>query len=191
MALHRLREQADVVAVRELFTTALPMKAERVSLIEARQFNDFVRNRRTMNLKCPPKSIDPNQQTNLMHTALQRCRIALQEKVGWKLPASGGGKTKTLELSPPAASMLTCFYPAFLIRNSAQEHSNFLHTLTDTRWELPEYSEYERAVCHQHNGEIAVMAPFWAEFFDVLQRRDIQGETLTHPPTHKPTHTSV
>ena len=39
------------------------------------------------------------------------------------------------------------FYPAFLIRNSAQEHSNFLHTLTDTRWELPEYSEYERAVC--------------------------------------------
>jgi hypothetical protein len=180
MALHRLREQADVVAVRELFGTALPMKAERVSLIEARQFNDFVRNRRAMNLKCPPKSIDPNQQTNLMHTALQRCRIALQEKVGWKLPASGGGKTKTLELSPPAESMLSGFYPAFLIRNSAQEHSNFLHTLTDTRWELPEYSEYERAVCQQHNGEIAVMAPFWAEFFDVAT--NVAGEDSASDP---------
>jgi hypothetical protein len=180
MALHRLREQTDVLAVRELWEYELPMKAERVSLVEARQFNDFVKNRRAMNLKCPPKSIDPNQQTNLMHTALQRCRLSLQEKVGWKIPPSGGGKTRTLELRPRAESLLSGFYPAFLIRNGAEEHRNFLHTLTDTRWELPEFSEYERAVCHESNGEISVMAPFWAEFFDVAT--NVAGEDSASDP---------
>jgi hypothetical protein len=180
MALHRLREQADIQAVSQLFAAELPMQAKRLSFVQARQFNEFVKNRRAMQFKCPPKSIDPNQQTNLMHTALQRCRVALQEKVGWKLPASGGGKIKTLELRPEAQSLLSGFYPAFMIRNADQEHSNFLHTLIETRWEMPEYAEYERAVCNENNGEIAVMAPFWAEYFDVAT--NVAGEDSASDP---------
>jgi hypothetical protein len=64
MVLHRLREQTDVQAVTEIFAHELPMKAMQITLIEARQFNDFVKNRRVMNLKCPPKSIDTNQQNS-------------------------------------------------------------------------------------------------------------------------------
>jgi hypothetical protein len=180
MALHRLREQADVHAINLLFADELPMNAQRLSLVEARQFNEFVKNRRAMKFKCPPKSIDPNQQTNLMHTALQRCRVALQEKVGWKLPASGGGKIKTLELRPQAKSLLSGFYPAFMIRNTDQEHRNFLQSLIETRWELPEYAEYERAVCNENHGEIAVMAPFWAEYFDVAT--NVAGEDSASDP---------
>jgi hypothetical protein len=145
MALHRLREQADVQAVTQLFAGELPMKAQRLSFVEARQFNEFVKNRRAMQFKCPAKSIDPNQQTNLLHTSLQRCRLALQEKVGWKLPASGGGKIKTLELRPQAQSLLSGFYPAFMIRNTDQEHSNFLQSLIETRWEMP--ASKQEATC--------------------------------------------
>jgi hypothetical protein len=180
MALHRLREQTDVQAVTEIFAHELPMKAMQVTLIEARQFNDYVKNRRVMNLKCPPKSIDTNQQTNLMHTALQRCRLDLQENVGWKLPASTGGKTKVLELRPAAQSLISGFYPAFLMRSSAQVHKKFLENLTETRWELPEFSEYERTVCHQVNGEITVMSPFWAEFFDIAT--NVAGEDSASDP---------
>lgn len=63
--------------------------------------------------------------------------------------------------------MLSGFYPAFMIRNTDQEHSSFLQSLIETRWEMPEYAEYERVVCNENHGDIAVMAPFWAEFFDV------------------------
>jgi hypothetical protein len=173
-------EQADVQAVTQLFAGELPIKAQRLSFVEARQFNEFVKNRRAMQFKCPAKSIDPNQQTNLMHTSLQRCRLALQEKVGWKLPASGGGKIKTLELRPQAQSLLSGFYPAFMIRNTDQEYSNFLQSLIETRWEMPEYAEYERAVCNENHGEIAVMAPFWAEYFDVAT--NVAGEDSASDP---------
>jgi hypothetical protein len=98
MALHRLREPAGIKAITELFDVKLPMKAERLSLVEARQFNGFVRNRKAMSWKCPAKSTDTNQQTNLMHTSLRQCRLALQESVGWNLPASSGGITNTLEV---------------------------------------------------------------------------------------------
>jgi hypothetical protein len=174
MALHRLREPADVRAIAELFDAQLPMKVERLSLIEARQFNDFVRTRKAMKWKCPPKSVDPNQQTNMMHAGLRQCRLALQESVGWKLPPSSGGITRTLELKPQAQSLLSGFFPAFLMRDRAQQQSSFLQTLIETQWELLEFAEYERAACHDNNGEIAVMAPFWAELFDVAT--NVAGE---------------
>jgi hypothetical protein len=163
-------EQADVQAGTHLFAGELPMKAQRLSLVEARQFNKFVKNRRAMKFKCPPKSIDPNQQTNLMHTALQRCRLALQEKVGWKLPAIGGGKIKTLELRPQAQSLLSGFYPAFMIRNTDQEHSNFLQSLIETRWEMPEYASMS-ALCATKTTE------------KLLSWRLFGQNFLTWPPT--------
>jgi len=180
MALHRLREQADVNAISEIYACELPKKAMYVDLVEARQFNDFIKTRRAMNLKCPPKSIDVYQQTNLMHTALRQCRLALQERVGWKLPASTNGKVRVLELRPSAQSLLSGFYPSFMIRNNAVEHKNFVQGLTETPWELSENAEYTRTVCHELNGEISVMAPFWAEFFDVAN--NVAGEDSASDP---------
>jgi hypothetical protein len=180
MALHRLRNQNDVQAVTELFDERLPYDRTRVNFVEARQFNEFVKNRKAMQFKCPEKSIDPNQQTNLMHTALQQCKNTLQENIGWKLPASGGGKRYTLELRPKAESLLNGFYPTFLSRSANVQHNNFLQTLLDTRWELSEYAEFERAVCHENHGEISVMAPFWAEFFDVAN--NVAGEDSSNDP---------
>jgi hypothetical protein len=180
MALHRLREPADVQAISEIFDVQLPNQAQTLSLVEAQQFNDFVRNRKAISFKCPPKSTDTNQQTNLMHTALRQCRVALQESVGWKLPASSGGITRTLEVRPQAYSLLSGFYPAFLLRNKEQEHRTFLDTLIDTPWELPEFAQFERAVCHEYNSEISVMAPFWAEMFDVAT--NVAGEDSSSDP---------
>jgi len=180
MALHRLREQADVNAISEIYACELPKKALYVDLVEARQFNDFIKTRRAMNLKCPPKSIDVYQQTNLMHTALRQCRLALQERVGWKLPATTHGKVRVLELRPSAQSLLSGFYPSFMIRNNAVEHKNFVQVLTETPWELSENAEYTRTVCHELNGEISVMAPFWAEFFDVAN--NVAGEDSASDP---------
>jgi hypothetical protein len=96
------------------------------------------------------------------------------------LPASTGGKTKVLELRPAAQSLIIGFYPAFLMRSSAQVHKKFLENLTETRWELPEFSEYERTVCHEVNGEITVMAPFWEAFFDVAT--NVAGKDIASDP---------
>ena len=83
-------------------------------------------------------------------------------------------------LFPQAQSLLSGFFPPFLSRNKEKEHRTFLDTLIETRWELPEFAKYERAVCHEDNGEISVMAPFWAEFFDVAT--NVAGEDSASDP---------
>ena len=181
MALHRLRSPAgDVQAVSEMFGVLLPRQAERVSFVEAKQFNEFVRNRKALSWKCKPTAVDWQAQTNFMHSAMRQCRNGLQEKIGWEVPASLGGITKTLELQPRAQSMLSGFFPAFLFRDRAAEHKTFLDTLLDTKWTLSEFAEYERAVCQDVNGDVTVMAPFWAELFDV--GTNVAGEDSAMDP---------
>ena len=180
MALHRLRAPAEVQAVSELFAHELPHAAQHVSLVQAKQFNDFVRSRNAISWKCPAKSVDWQLQTNTMHAALRQCKLALQEKLGWTLPASAGGFTKTLEIQPSALSMLAGFYPSFMFRDRAGEHKTFLDTLLDTRWERSDFAEFERAVCYEANGDISVMAPFWAELFDVAT--NVAGEDSASDP---------
>ena len=178
MALHRLRTPEHVQAMSELYAHELPRAALQLSFVQARQFNEFVRTRTALAWKCPAKSLEWQVQTNQMHAALRQCKLALQQKVGWKLPASAGGFTKTLELKPQALSLLSGFYPSFMFREEG--YSNFLDKLLDTQWERAEFAEFARAICYDAGGEVSVMAPSWAEHFDVAT--NVAGEDSVNDP---------
>lgn len=180
MALHKIRDSADVQAMSDIFAQELPRQLERLSFLEANQFNEFVESRKLINFKCPPKNINYQQETNQHHTNLRQCKESLQEQIGWSIPRRAGGITNKLDLAPPVESMLSGFYPAFLLRDRDKEDKTFLDTLVDTSWYLSEFAAYERAVCVKQDNEFSVIAPFWAEFFDVAT--NVAGEDSADDP---------
>ncbi len=179
MALHRLREPTDVRVISQLFAEDLP-SGDLLSLAQAHQFNNFIRDRKAMNFQCSPKSLEVNLMTNIKHTSLRTCRQALNQRVGWRLPAKSSGITSTLKIRANARSRLNGFFPTFLLRDSQKEHKTFLETLLETEWHSADYAQFERAVCNNDNNEVSVMAPFWAELFDVAT--NVAGEDSANDP---------
>jgi hypothetical protein len=180
MALHRLREPTDVRVISQLFAEDLP-SGDLLSLAQAHQFNNFIRDRKAMNFQCSPKSLEVNLMTNIKHTSLRTCRQALNQRVGWRLPAKSSGITSTLKIRANARSRLNGFFPTFLLRDSQKEHKTFLETLLETEWHSADYAQLEHAVCNNDNNEVSVMAPFWAELFDVAA--NVAGEdSVNNPP---------
>jgi hypothetical protein len=55
-----------------------------------------------------------------------------------------------------------------------------LEKLIKTQWHQAEFAELERVVCNNDNNEVSVMAPFWAEFFDV--ETNLVGEDSVQDP---------
>jgi hypothetical protein len=154
MALHRLREPGDVRVIAQLFADDLPGD-DRLSLAQAHEFNNFIRNRKAMNFKCSPKSLDLWLMTNIKHTVLRTCRQALKQSVGWRIPAKSGGITHTLKLRAKANSLLNGLFPTLLLRDSKKEHRTILETLLETEWHRAEFAQTESSVCNNDNNEVS------------------------------------
>jgi hypothetical protein len=156
--LHRLKDTEKSQFVDELFAVPLPRENDRLSLHESRQFNDFLEQQDVSSIKCPATDLDFSQETNKRHQQMRLCRDSLREKIGWRI-----NKTAILALQPPASSILRGFY----LTHMQPPDSSFLDKLFDTPWADAQYSTYESAICSVRQDATEVMAPFWAEYFDV------------------------
>ena len=162
--LHRLRDPESAQFVDELFLDKLPNQ-DRVSLHEARQFNEFLEQHDSGSIKCPPTELRYDQETNKRHLQLRQCRDALRESIGWKL-----AKNEELALRPPRNALTAGFF-----LTHGQPNRTFLDDLFDTNWTSAEFSSIDDAICSVRPEATEVMAPFWAEYFDVASE-DSAGE---------------
>jgi hypothetical protein len=156
--LHRIRDPEQAQFVDELYAVPLPRNASRLSLHEAQLFNDYLEEHDAASIKCPPTELDFFQETNQRHRQMRQCRDSLREKIGWSLP-----RGHVLVMRPARETMFAGFYLAHLERPS----STFLDTLVDTPWTDAEHTSYDAAICNTRPDQTSVMAPFWAEYFDV------------------------
>jgi hypothetical protein len=165
-----------------LFAENLPYSTTltQLSLSQAAAFNQFISNNKPMNFKCGPKALETNQMTNKKHNALIKCKTALRQSVGWKIPGNTGGIASTIKIEAKSETLLNGFFPTFLLRKTHSEHKTFLENLIETNWHQAQYADFNRAVCRNENDEVSVMAPFWAEFFDVAT--NIVGEDSVKDP---------
>jgi hypothetical protein len=164
MALHKIREPGESRAVDLLFQDTLSDGLTYLSLAQAKQFNSFVEERSVMNLKCPEKEFSYQVLTNQMHKTMQSCRTDLKEPVGWNVPPRNSG---TLALQPRVNSLLHGFYPSFMLRDR-DVNRTFLDDLLFTDWHLEAHGHrFIHSICYEEDDEVNVIAPFWAEFFDV------------------------
>jgi hypothetical protein len=155
--LHRIDpEQAQFVY--ELYEIPLAGKADRLSLHEAQQFNAYLEEHEGANIKCPPTQLDYFQETNQRHRQMRQCRNSLRENIGWSLP-----RGHVLLLRPARETLTVGFYLA----HTQATTNTFLDTLFDTPWTDAEHTSYDAAICNARPDETSVMAPFWAEYFDV------------------------
>jgi hypothetical protein len=164
MALHKIREPDASRAVDLLFHDSLSDDLPHLSLAQAKQFNSFVQERSVMNLKCPENEFNYQKLTNQMHKTMQSCQTDLKEPVGWNVPPRNAG---TLALQPRVNSLLHGFYPAFVLRDR-DVNRTFLDELLFTDWHLEAHGHrFIHSICYEEDDEVNVIAPFWAEFFDV------------------------
>jgi hypothetical protein len=178
MSLHKIRTRAASLAVEALFTDTLPDNVQTLSFAQATQFNDFVEERSASSFKCPSKTYDPQKITNQMHLHMRTCSSKLKVPVGWRVPARAASFSSTLILRPKVDSLLKGFYASFLLRNR-NEDKTFLDKLMHTSWTSFEYQDFTRTICYEEDEEVRVIAPFWAEFFDVatnLGQEDSAGD---------------
>ena len=155
--LHRLRDPEQAQFVDELFGDTLP-ENDQLSLHEARQFNEYLERHDAGMIKCPPTELDFFQETNKRHQQLRQCRDALREQIGWGLPSG-----HMLTLRPQSDTLLAGFFLAHMERAG----ETFLDTLFDTNWTTAAHTSLEHAICSVRPEATEVMAPFWAEYFDV------------------------
>lgn len=165
--LHRIRDPEQALSVDELYAVALPRNASRLSLHEAQLFNDYLEQHDAASIKCPPTDLDFFQETNQRHRQLRQCRDSLRESIGWSLP-----RGHVLVVRPPRDPLMTGFYLAHLER----PRTTFLDTLFNTDWTDAEHTSYDVAICNTRPEQTSVMAPFWAEYFDVAS-----GDTSDEP----------
>jgi len=155
--LHRLRDPEQAQFVDELFGDTLP-ENNQLSLHEARQFNEYLERHDAGTIKCPPTELDFFQETNKRHQQLRQCRDALREQIGWGLPSG-----HMLTLRPRSDTLFAGFFLAHMERPG----ETFLDTLFDTNWTTAAHTSLEHAICSVRPEATEVMAPFWAEYFDV------------------------
>jgi hypothetical protein len=165
--LHRLRDPEQAQFVEELFSDRLPDE-DQFSLHEARQFNEFLDQHDSTSIKCPPTELDFFQETNKRHQQLRQCRDALREKIGWALP-----RGEVLTLLPARETLLGGFFLAHM-----QQNKTFLDSLFDTNWTTAKYTSFEHAICSVRPEAAEVMAPFWAEYFDVASEDSADEPSL-------------
>jgi hypothetical protein len=156
--LHRIRDPEKAQFVDELYAVALPRNANRMSLHEAQQFNEYLEQHDAASIKCPPTELDYFQETNQRHRQMRQCRDSLRESIGWSLP-----RRHVLVTRPRRETLMSGFYLAHLESPKA----TFLDTLFDTQWTDAEHTSYDVAICNTRPEQTSVMAPFWAEYFDV------------------------
>jgi hypothetical protein len=160
--LHRIKEPELAQFVDEMFAVPLPRDSNRLSLHESRQFNQFLEQQDASSVKCPPTDLDFSQETNRRHQQMRLCRDSLRDKIGWRLP-----RGDVLSLHPDAQTLLASFF----LTHMQPPNATFLDTLFDTPWTEAQYSSYETAICGVRTDTAEVMAPFWAEYFDVASVR--------------------
>jgi hypothetical protein len=180
MALHRLRDREASNAVDDLFKDTLSGQARALSFEQATQFNNFVQERSVRSFKCPEKTYNPQQITNKMHLQMRLCKEKLQVSVGWKIPPRVETQSSTLILKPRVRSLFDGFYPTFMLRDRI-ENQTFLDKLLFTPWETFEHQDSTRTVCYEQDEEVHVIAPFWAEFFDVATNFGLE-DSASDPP---------
>ena len=180
MSLHKIRNKAASLAIDTLFNDTLPDKVQTLNFEQATQFNNFVQERSVTTFKCPSQTYDPQKITNQMHLHMRTCSSKLKVPVGWKVPARAASFSNTLILRPKVSSLLAGFYPSFLLRNR-NENKTFLDKLMHTDWTNFEYQDASRTICYEEDGEVKVIAPFWAEFFDVATNYG-QEDSAGDPP---------
>ena len=154
--LHRLRDPEQAQFVDDLFDVALP--GGKLSLHEARAFNEYLEQQDVGSLKCPPQPLNYYAETNKRHKQLQQCVASLREEIGWRLP-----RGTQLDLQPPREVLHAGFFLAYTERVP----KTFLDFLFNTTWTSSEHTSPENAICSASAERSEVMAPFWAEFFDV------------------------
>jgi hypothetical protein len=130
-----------------------------------RQFNEFLDQHDSSSIKCPPAPLRIDQETNKRHQQLRQCRDALREKIGWALPRGA-----VLSLRPAREALLNGFFLSHM-----QPTKTFLDELFDTNWTSATHSSFADAICSVSPEATEVMAPFWAEYFDVASE-DSAGE---------------
>jgi hypothetical protein len=167
--LHRIKEPELAQFVDEMFAVPLPRDSDRLSLHESRQFNQFLEQQDASSVKCPPTDLDFSQETNKRHQQMRLCRDSIRDKIGWRLPRGA-----VLSLHPDAQTLLARFF----LTHMQPPNATFLDTLFDTPWAEAQYSSYETAICSVRTDTAEVMAPFWAEYFDVASDDSIDEPSL-------------
>jgi hypothetical protein len=66
---------------------------------------------------------------------------------------------------------------------SARHQQTFLDDLLFTDWSLLEHAPLIRSICYEEDEDVRVIAPFWAEFFDVAT--NARTERVTLPSRHE------
>jgi hypothetical protein len=175
MALHKIRDPEAANAVDALYNDPLAEDLQYLDFTEAKHFNTFVEARTVMNFKCPSTTFDFQLLTNQMHKTMQSCATQMQDNVGWNVPVD-----HTLTFTPKVDSLLHGFYPTFLLGRDRKK--TFLHDLLFTDWHLAIHGHsFMHSICYVDDDNVKVMAPFWAEFFDVANNL-AQEDSATDPP---------
>ena len=104
--LHKLRDPEQAQFVDDLFDVALP--GGKLSLHEARAFNEYLEQQDVGSLKCPPQPLNYYAETNKRHKQLKQCVGSLREPIGWKLP-----RGTELKLQPPREALHAGFFLAY------------------------------------------------------------------------------
>lgn len=167
--LHRIRNPEQAQFVDDMYAVTLPRNANRLSLHEAQLFNDYLEQHEAASIKCPPTELDFFQETNQRHRQMRQCRDSLREDVGWNLP-----RGHLLIIHPARTTLLSGFYLAYVQRPT----STFLDMLFDTPWTDAEHTSYDAAICNTRPEQTSVMAPFWAEYFDVASEDSTDEPSL-------------
>ena len=79
-----------------------------------------------------------------------------------------------LMLRPQPQTLLDGFY----LTHMQQPPPTFLYNLTHTHWTQASHTSPERVICHVDGEQMEVMAPFWAEYFDVASDDSVEQPAL-------------
>ena len=137
--LHRITDAEQAQFVNDMYSVPLVNSDSTLSLHEAAQFNQFLDQHNSTNLKCLPRALDYFQETNTRHKQMRQCRNSLRENIGWRLL-----RGHTLALAPAPSTLLAGFY----LSHMQEPGHTFLDTLLDTNWTEPENTALEDVICH-------------------------------------------